>query len=139
MMQLVKLQKPTSLFVFWFSLTKRFYRMRRQGTILIRITSFNLYLMIRKTIQYDQKLERSRLFCPLNLSVSELFFSLVDYRNNYFTSDDPNKIIEFYNGFENPRVRKDGNNRLQDRKLHRGNTWKRNSEILTNTCRASLP
>ena len=30
-----------------------------------------------------------------------LFFSLVDYRNNYFNSDDPNKIIEFYNGFEN--------------------------------------
>ena len=30
-----------------------------------------------------------------------IFFSLVDYRNNYFTSDDPNKIIEFYNGFEN--------------------------------------
>ena len=30
-----------------------------------------------------------------------MFYSLVDYRNNYFTSDDPNKIIEFYNGFEN--------------------------------------
>lgn len=29
------------------------------------------------------------------------FFSLVDYRNNYFTSNDPNKIIEFYNSFEN--------------------------------------
>ena len=57
--------------------------------------------MISKTIQYNSKPERSRLFCPLNLSVSELFFSLVDYRNNYFTSDDPNKIIEFYNGFEN--------------------------------------
>jgi hypothetical protein len=25
----------------------------------------------------------------------------MDYRNNYFTSDDPNKIIEFYNGFKN--------------------------------------
>ncbi|MEM0133997.1 MAG: hypothetical protein QXU18_02045, partial [Thermoplasmatales archaeon] len=24
-----------------------------------------------------------------------------DYRNNYFTSDDPHRIIEFYNGFEN--------------------------------------
>ena len=33
--------------------------------------------------------------------MSELFFSLVDYRNNYFTSNDPNKIIEFYNGFDN--------------------------------------
>lgn len=31
--------------------------------------------------------------------MSELFFSLVDYRNNYFTSDHPNKIIEFYNSF----------------------------------------
>ena len=29
-----------------------------------------------------------------------LFFSLIDYPNNYFTSDDPNKIIEFYNSFE---------------------------------------
>lgn len=38
---------------------------------------------------------------PLNKSDVNLFFSLVDYRNNYFTSDDPNKIIEFYNGFEN--------------------------------------
>ena len=28
-------------------------------------------------------------------------FSLVDYRNNYFTSNDPDKIIEFYNSFEN--------------------------------------
>ena len=30
-----------------------------------------------------------------------LFFSLVDYRNFYFTSNDPNKIIKFYDGFEN--------------------------------------
>ncbi|MCL4348132.1 MAG: hypothetical protein M1159_03425 [Candidatus Thermoplasmatota archaeon] len=30
-----------------------------------------------------------------------VFFSLVDYRNKYFTSNDPNKIIEFYNGFDN--------------------------------------
>ena len=30
-----------------------------------------------------------------------LFCSLVDYRNNYFTSNDPDKIIEFYNSFEN--------------------------------------
>ena len=57
--------------------------------------------MISKNIQYNSKPERSRLFCPLNLSMSELFFSLVDYRNNYFTNNDPNKIIEFYNGFEN--------------------------------------
>ena len=30
-----------------------------------------------------------------------IFFSLVDYRNNLFTSNDPKKILEFYNGFEN--------------------------------------
>lgn len=30
-----------------------------------------------------------------------LFFSLMDFRNNYFISDNPNKIIEFYNGFKN--------------------------------------
>ena len=28
-----------------------------------------------------------------------LFFSLVDYRNNYFINSDPDKIIEFYNSF----------------------------------------
>ena len=42
-----------------------------------------------------------RLRCPIEYLQEELFFSLVDYRNNYFTSDDPKKIIEFYNGFEN--------------------------------------
>ena len=26
---------------------------------------------------------------------------MVDYRNNYFTSDDPKKVMEFYNGFDN--------------------------------------
>ena len=45
--------------------------------------------------------ERSRLFCPIERTNEEMYFSLVDYRNNYFTSNDPNKIIEFYNGFEN--------------------------------------
>lgn len=30
-----------------------------------------------------------------------VFFSLVDYRNFYFTHKNPNKILEFYNGFEN--------------------------------------
>ena len=43
----------------------------------------------------------SRKKCPVTYSGVPPFFSLVDYRNNYFTSDDPNKIIEFYNGFEN--------------------------------------
>ena len=43
----------------------------------------------------------SRLWCTLKKEGNDLFFSLVDYRNNYFTSNDPEKIIEFYNGFEN--------------------------------------
>lgn len=43
----------------------------------------------------------SRLFCPLNKGFECLSFSLVDYRNNYFMSDNINKILEFYNGFEN--------------------------------------
>ena len=43
----------------------------------------------------------SRLFCPLKNDSSEIFVSLVDYRNNLFTSKDPEKIIEFYNGFDN--------------------------------------
>ena len=31
----------------------------------------------------------------------KLFFSLIDYRNNYFISDNPDKIIQFYDGFNN--------------------------------------
>ena len=42
----------------------------------------------------------SRKKCPITFSEVPQSLSLVDYRNNYFTSDDPNKIIEFYNGFE---------------------------------------
>ena len=45
-------------------------------------------------------LDTSGLNCPLDISNNKLFFSLVDYRNNYFTSNDPNKIIEFYKSFE---------------------------------------
>ena len=43
----------------------------------------------------------STLSCPLTYVDDKLFFSLVDYRNNLFTSNDPKKILEFYNGFEN--------------------------------------
>ncbi|PYB68456.1 hypothetical protein DMB44_03705 [Thermoplasma sp. Kam2015] len=43
----------------------------------------------------------SRRRCPIEKSNESVFFSLVDYRNNYFMSDDPDKIIEFYEGFEN--------------------------------------
>jgi hypothetical protein len=75
--------------------------MKHQGAILIGITSFNLLYMVDEITQENPKSEKSRLFCPLNRSMSELFFSLVDYRNNYFTSEDPDKIIEFYNGFKN--------------------------------------
>lgn len=45
--------------------------------------------------------ERSRLFCPIERTNEEMYFSLVDYRNNYFTSSNPDEIIEFYNGFDN--------------------------------------
>jgi hypothetical protein len=45
--------------------------------------------------------KESRHICSAEKPNGYLFFSLEDYRNNYFCSDDPNKIIEFYNGFEN--------------------------------------
>ena len=41
------------------------------------------------------------LHCTIEYLQEEPFLSLVDYRNNYFTSNNPNKIIEFYKGFEN--------------------------------------
>ena len=41
-----------------------------------------------------------RLYCPIEYLQEEGYLSLVDYRNNSFTSDDPNKISEFYDGFE---------------------------------------
>jgi hypothetical protein len=43
----------------------------------------------------------SRKKSPVTYSDVPLFFSLVDYRNNYFASDDPKKIMEFYDSFEN--------------------------------------
>ncbi len=45
--------------------------------------------------------KNSRKKSPVTYCEIPLFFSLVDYRNNYFTSSNPNKIIEFYNGFDN--------------------------------------
>jgi hypothetical protein len=57
--------------------------------------------MLNEVERNNVVLERSRLFCPMERNNEEMFFSLVDYRNNYFTSDDPDKIIEFYFGFEN--------------------------------------
>jgi len=48
----------------------------------------------------QKTLNIGRLHCPVEYSQVKPFFSLIDYRNNYFTSDDSNKIIEFYSGFE---------------------------------------
>ena len=45
---------------------------------------------------------QSRECCPTDYSNDNLlFFSLVDYKNNYFISNNPNKIVEFYDSFEN--------------------------------------
>ena len=46
-------------------------------------------------------IQNNRLRCKFEKNNTVLFFSLVDYRNNLFTSNDPEKIIEFYNGFHN--------------------------------------
>lgn len=43
----------------------------------------------------------SRKRCELHSEQKDIFFSLVDYRNNLLMSSDPNKIIEFCDGFEN--------------------------------------
>jgi len=43
----------------------------------------------------------SKLRCAVQWDLPNLFFSLVDYRNNLFTSNDPKKIMEFYDSFEN--------------------------------------
>ena len=43
----------------------------------------------------------SRLKCPLILDSKDVSFSLVDYRNSRFTSENPDKIIEFYDSFKN--------------------------------------
>jgi len=45
--------------------------------------------------------KRSILRCPKDQELQEFFFSLMDYRNNYFLSKNPKDIIHFYEGFEN--------------------------------------
>ena len=47
------------------------------------------------------QIQNSRQRCVFERYDDDLFFSLVCYRNNLFTSNDPDKIIEFYNGFDN--------------------------------------
>jgi hypothetical protein len=49
----------------------------------------------------ESTVKMSKLKCNLDKTNHGLFFSLVDYRNNLFTSNDPNKIMEFYDGFDN--------------------------------------
>jgi len=46
----------------------------------------------------EESIEKG-LRCPIDKNNTPVFFSLVDYRNNLFTSNDPKKILEFYNGF----------------------------------------
>ncbi len=48
-----------------------------------------------------KKIEKIGLYDEVDKSFKYLSFSLVDYRNNYFTSNSLNKIEEFYEGFEN--------------------------------------
>ena len=55
----------------------------------------------KNTMNSIEILDIGRLRCPMVKFLGNLFFSLVDYRNTLFTSDDPEKIIEFYNSFEN--------------------------------------
>ncbi len=43
----------------------------------------------------------NRLTCKIEKNNTDLFFSLINYRNNLFISNDVKDIMEFYNGFEN--------------------------------------
>ncbi len=49
----------------------------------------------------QSSLNGSRLYCSIQTYIDEVFFSLVDYRNSRFTSENPDKIIEFYDSFKN--------------------------------------
>jgi len=48
----------------------------------------------------QETIPKRRLRCSIEKFDQDPFFSLVDYRNNLFTSSDPKKVTEFYNGFE---------------------------------------
>ena len=43
----------------------------------------------------------SRLKCPLILDSKDVSYSLMDYRNSRFSSENPDKIIEFYDSLKN--------------------------------------
>ena len=49
----------------------------------------------------QSSLNGSRLYCPVNKSSDGVLFNLADYRNSRFTSENPDKIIEFYDSFKN--------------------------------------
>ncbi len=49
----------------------------------------------------NKNIKSSRLHCSTENNQNNVFFSLVDYKNSYFTSSESEKMIEFYNGFEN--------------------------------------
>lgn len=49
----------------------------------------------------DKSCNTSGLRSPVEKGSVNLFFSLVDYRNSLFTSNDVKKILEFYDGFKN--------------------------------------
>jgi len=53
------------------------------------------------TDESEYNTEISILRCLRDQEFPEFFFSLMDYRNNYFLSSDPKDIIHFYEGFEN--------------------------------------
>jgi len=46
-------------------------------------------------------INESKLLCKYSGELESLSVSLVDYRNKLFSSNEPDKILEFYNGFEN--------------------------------------
>ncbi|MEM4068174.1 MAG: hypothetical protein QXV17_15085 [Candidatus Micrarchaeaceae archaeon] len=50
-------------------------------------------------MQNEVNIPNNMLCCPLE-KFDKLFFSLVDYHNTFFMSNDPEKIIEFYNHFK---------------------------------------
>ena len=49
----------------------------------------------------SDEISMNRLRCPLIRDFKDLFFSLVDYHNSFFMSNDPKKILEFYDHFKN--------------------------------------
>jgi len=60
----------------------------------LNFNNSSLYKLVIK----EESIERG-LRCPIDKNEIQIFFSLTDYRNNLFTSNDPRKIMEFYDGF----------------------------------------